>query len=113
MGVNFSHCDVGWAYSGFNRFRDRLTKELGFSLKDMEGFGGNKSWDKIKDPILPLLNHSDCDGNLTPEECKEVAPRLRELVQNWHEDDFDRQAALGLAEGMDAAADAGEKLEFC
>lgn len=24
MGIDFSHCDAHWAYSGFNRFRNRL-----------------------------------------------------------------------------------------
>lgn len=71
------------------------------------------SWDKVKDDIAPLLNHSDCDGILTPEECRKVAPRLRELVKGWPDDDKDKIKALELADGMERAAKNNENLEFC
>jgi hypothetical protein len=70
------------------------------------------SWGHIADPIVPLLDHSDCDGELTPGHCKQVAPRLRELVANWPEEDYDKRRALELADGMDVAAQAGEPLRF-
>lgn len=82
------------------------------NLYAMVGCGGETAWDKVADPIKPLLNHSDCEGHLTPEECAAVAPRLRELVDGW-EGDFDKYRALELARGMEAAAAAGELLEFC
>lgn len=112
MGLDFSHCDAHWSYSGFHRFRCKLAKEIGIDLDSMKGFGGKISWDKIKDPIKPLLNHSDCDGELTSEECREVAPRLRELVKDWPDDDYDKQKALELADGMEFAAIMNENLEF-
>ena len=31
-------------------------------------------WDKIKDPIVDLLYHSDCNGSLIPEQCKKLHP---------------------------------------
>lgn len=40
----------------------------------MDGFGGDVSFDTISDPIKPLLDHSDCEGELTPEECAGTAP---------------------------------------
>lgn len=151
MGLDFSHCDAHWGYSGFMRFRTRLAAEAGIALHCMEGFAvsyigafigtkqsfcktvdvydssieSNKhpagyigsqpviSWDKVKDDIVPLLNHSDCDGILTPDECRKVAPRLRELVANWLDDDRDKINALLLAEGMEKAASKNENLEFC
>ncbi len=70
-------------------------------------------WSKINDPIKYLLNHSDCEGELTPDECRKVAPRLRELVAGWPDGDRDKENALELADGMDAAAAAGESLRFC
>ena len=92
----------------------------GINLDDMYGFAKcwdehehiAISWDNVKDPITPLLNHSDCDGELTPEECRTVAPRLRELVANWKEDDYDKAKAIELAEGMELAAKNNELLEF-
>lgn len=29
MGIDFSHCDAHWAYSGFHRFRTRLATQVG------------------------------------------------------------------------------------
>ena len=64
------------------------------------------------------LNHSDCEGDLSPEECRQVAPRLRELVKSWPDDEesergWDKRAALELAGDMDACADNAEPLIFC
>lgn len=117
MGLGFSHGDAGWSYSGFHRFRRRLAMAaLGIDLDKMRGFvalGEGRSWTKLNDdPITLLLNHSDCDGELSPSECHLIAPRLREIVSVWS-DDYDRHHALLLAQGMEQAANAGVPLEFC
>lgn len=109
MGIDFSHCDASWAYSGFNRARIKLAKEIGLDLNSMVGFGGEQKWPDHD--LIPLLNHSDCDGELTPEECKRVAPALREAVSKW-DDDYDRAKFLELAEGMELAASLNEALQF-
>ncbi len=111
MGLDFSHCDVWWSYSGFGEFRRRLAKEIGMDLNEMEGFDGDIPFSNFSDDIIPLLNHSDCDGELTVEECKKVAPRLKELIYPW-EDDRDKRKALGLIEGMELAIERNEPLEF-
>jgi hypothetical protein len=67
----------------------------------------------LDDAIVPLLNHSDCDGELTPEECATISPRLRELAAAWPEDDYGREHALRLADDMDLAARLDCHLEFC
>lgn len=143
MGLDFSHCEAYWTYSGFMRFRARLATEIGVALRCMEGFAGGTtgghfdklmifgydenlpgyekyvgnqsviSWDKVSDDIVPLLDHSDCDGELTPEECKKVAPRLRKLVSGWPDDDRDKVNALELAKGMELALKRNENLRFC
>jgi hypothetical protein len=112
MGIDFSHCDAHWAYSGFDRFRTRLAAQIGIDLDKMEGFGGRQSWLHIVDPIKGLLDHSDCDGELTAEQCRTIAPRLRELVAGWQEEDRDKQMALELAKGLEAAASSDESLQF-
>lgn len=81
----------------------------------MDGYTENGlSWDGVTDPIKPLLDHSDSGGELSPEECTSIAPRLRELIQGWEEDDpINYPQGMKLAAGMDEAAQAGEPLEFC
>lgn len=113
MGIDFSHCNASWAYSGFMRFRKRVAKSVGFDLDSMEGFGGKTKWSSLKpDPIHALLNHSDCDGHLTVTECKKVAPRLKEILSSW-DDDYDKQMGLELASGMLNAAAEKKPLRFC
>jgi hypothetical protein len=133
MGLGFNHgtdedgwstCCPHWSYGGFQRFRRELAKVEGFDLESMQGFGtgdihgadprplGGRSWDEVATDLKPLLNHSDCDGELTPEECAQVYSRLREILADW-DDDFDRQAGLHLAECMLACAAQGTSLEFC
>jgi len=120
MGLDFSHCEAHWGYAGFNLFRTKLAAEVGIALHCMEGFcfdyTGRQpviSWDKINDNIALLLNHSDCDGILTPKECKKVYPRLLELIKDWPDEDCDKQKALELANGMRKAARLNQNLRFC
>jgi len=112
MGIDFSHTEAHWSYSGFMNFRRRIAQEIEIDLDMMEGFGGDIPFDSVNDPIMPLLNHSDCEGELTPKECGIVAPRLRELVSTWDDEDYDKRHALYLAEGMDEAVDRNENLIF-
>lgn len=119
MGIDFSHTEAHWSYTGFSRFRDALAAHEGIDLDRMDGFrrhGDDRpriSWTTISSPLVPLLNHSDCDGELTPQECRQVAPRLREVVAEIWTTGYDRDTGLALADGMDAAAAAEEPLEFC
>jgi hypothetical protein len=113
MGIDFSYCDAHWPYSGFHRFRKRLALALGLNLDEMIGFGGKRSWDTVDDPIKGLLDHSDCEGDLTPAQCRIIASRLREMVAAWADDDHDKKSGLELAKGMEASANADESLKFC
>ena len=112
MGVDFSHGVGSRSYSGFQLFREEIAAEIGINLDEMEGFGGDWLWDGVEDSVRPLLDHSDCDGHLTPDECRLVAPRLRELAADAAFSRFNEQFATQLADGMDCAAEAGENLEF-
>jgi hypothetical protein len=112
MGIDFSHCNAHWGYGGFNNFRTRLAKEVGIDLEEMDGFGGHILWEGLVDPIIPLLCHSDCDGELSVEECKKVAPRLKEIVDKWL-DDYDKQTAVELVKGMETAIGLDEPIRFC
>jgi hypothetical protein len=100
MGLDFAGSEAHWSYSGFNRFRRKLAQMINMNLDAMEGYGGNTSWDTITDDIKDFLNHSDCEGHLTPKQCRVIAPRLKELVKDWPDEDYDKITALILANDM-------------
>jgi hypothetical protein len=113
MGLDFSHCDARWAYSGFKRFRNRIAEQIGFTEYDLITATDDPRFENIKkDPIRYLLAHSDCDGHIPPGQAKKLAPRLRELVATWKDDDYDKKQALELADGLEIAASNGESLRF-
>jgi len=113
MGIDFSHCDARWAYSGFKKFRNRIANQIGFPEYEEISTTDDPRYEKIKDdPILYLLAHSDCDGELTSEECKTLSPRLREIIDGWPDEDYDKRNALELCEGMDFASAGGVSLQF-
>lgn len=114
MGLDFSHGNAHWAYSGFNRFRSRLAAQLGVNWEGL--FKDRQRMEQFvqrTDPIMPLLNHSDCDGSLTAEECVQVAAALRAMVKDWPDSDWDKGKALELADGMEEAVKKGEEFIFC
>ena len=123
MGLDFSHGNVYFPYHGFQIFRCKLAIEAGIpDLDAMDGYGHGLfpdpkeqliTWDSIPyDPIHLLLDHSDCEGELSSEECQAVAPRLRVLIAPWPDNDRYRIAGYKLAAAMDEAAAANESLEF-
>ena len=113
MGVDFSHCNAHWAYSGFMRFRQKLADQsIGVDLLSMHGYGGDTPWENFDDDIIPLLNHSDCEDDLTFEECAKIAPRLKEIIENWDDGDYDKRSALELIVGMEECILNEESLSF-
>lgn len=89
-----------WSYSGFNAFRRRLCEEIGIDLGEMRGFGGTRAWANVLDDIVPLLDHSDSGGCLGYTDCVKVEPRLRAIVADWLDQDYDKQEALNLCAMM-------------
>lgn len=105
--------DAGWSYGGFDSFRRRLAKEVNIDLDSMEGFGGAVKWETVADDIALLLNHSDCDGVLFPDQCEKIIPRLKDLTKSWEDDDYDKENALQLIDGMQKCVDQETDLIFC
>jgi hypothetical protein len=76
MGLDIS-CECGdinfraGSYSGFHEWRVALAKISGTTLGKMRGFNGDIEWTKTE-PFCELLNHSDCDGELTSQECSNL-----------------------------------------
>ncbi len=147
-----------WSYSGFGEFRKKVASQVGIDLFKMEGYHNvdknilnEKGWDaydkaikefdyanqipweNIDDPIVPLLNHSDCDGTLEPEVCGPLADRLEEIIKDWPDtitfatdeahrkfgypeimtiDNYDKVNAEKLIEGMRYAVEINQPVEF-
>lgn len=125
MGLDFGYLESkhwandespSWSYGGFHWFRLRLARAVGWAITGSVA-GDDMHWDvptgKPTDPIAPLLLHSDCDGTMSPDECRSIAPRLRELVDGWPVDDYDRVMALRLAACMEDCARRDLTLQFC
>lgn len=112
---------VRFSYSGFSHFRHLLARLVHINLDEMAGFAkqDGESWPLHGDPkwdaIHLLLNHSDCDGDLSPEACELIAPRLKELssqlgmteVEAWY-----RKQGERLAQSMRRCAEQGLWLVF-
>lgn len=120
MGLDFIGSDAHFSYSGFHAFRQKVASSVGINLSKMYGFQAmNKSndgqipWDGVKDDIKIFLNHSDCEGILTPTECKKAGKRLKEIVSTWEDGDWDKENGLQLAKDMLKCAKVGMNLEFC
>ena len=106
-----------WSYSGFNRFRTRLCELAGLGdLDAYEWFGGSKPWPEAKDePLVPLLAHSDCDGEIEPEHLPALADRIEALLTRFGEgmaDTYDHQQAVKLVDCCREAAKKGVPLDF-
>lgn len=92
MGLDTTHDAWHGAYSSFMEWRVWLANQIGLNLYEMEGFSdrdysnpnrklGAIKWDTVDDDLKYLLNHSDCDGYLTPTQCKKIASRLTDLLE--------------------------------
>lgn len=114
MGIEIGQAH--WSYSGFMRFRKRLLREEDdiWDLARMEGYGGRVPWAEIRTDLKPLLDHSDCEGELTPTECAQTIRRLVEILHEWGSDPYDYDVEQGwlLAEAMQESVATGEPLEF-
>jgi len=131
MGLDTTHECWHGSYSAFGRWRTIVARmTLGIDLDEMEGFrrsnlGGELdwrpiSWDPYTDfPIVKLLNHSDCDGEILAEDCLAIAedlevimPQARRVPPGWgHLGRFAQQTQRWI-DGLKLAAANGENVVF-
>lgn len=85
MGLSTSHGAFNGSYHGFGEFRHWLGAQIGINLKEYEGYSESlhpKSLQKIKHTgLYHLFNHSDCEGYLTPDQCRTIATGLDAILQ--------------------------------
>lgn len=135
MGIDFRVAGLelpreicpSWAYSGFNAFRDRVLRYFGTSADELYRNPQNAipttdtqptegPWSRVPTDLFPFINHSDCDGVLTPDECRRVSSWLWRVVDSWPdtvETWHDRQMGLRLVALMLICSNTGRSLEFC
>lgn len=82
MGLDTIHDAFHGAYSSFMRFRRGLVEHsLNLDIRDFEGYDGNIPYTQIQDAGLRrLVNQSDCDGEISPEDCKLIADYLTSVI---------------------------------
>lgn len=116
MGLDTTHGCWSGSYSSFNAFRTRIAELIGVSLWDFEGFGGSKSFNTLDHPIKPLLNHSDCDGILTSEECYSVSKGIDLILKDYHEEEAGifsfKDLLVQFRDGCLLAYSSNENVEF-
>lgn len=90
--LDLSHGNFSYGYGAFNCFREGICRAVGYGSYDDYVEKIISSEELSKDSIHILLQHSDCDGEITLEECKKLLPRLQEIVKNLEKspvcDDF-------------------------
>jgi hypothetical protein len=97
MGLDTTHGAWHGAYSAFNRWRDTMAQVAGLPLSGEPGMRATEhlyiNWDEIteeniygkwertpEEPLVVLIAHSDCDGEILPEQAGPLADRLEELL---------------------------------
>ncbi|RZU44559.1 hypothetical protein EV284_2028 [Streptomyces sp. BK022] len=82
--------DISWSYTGFHMFRKWLAQAEGFTLAEMEGFGGDRRWHSVSTALAPLLDHPDDDGpDLTSAQCAAMLPRLQAMLDGRDPEETD------------------------
>lgn len=137
MGLDTSHDCWHGPYSAFMRWRERLVRLAWGGYGEQGGQRGNlwnypgyhgqqyhkqdqTSPEPLKypenDPLVTLICHSDCDGEIAPELCGPLADRLQEIMDAKMPAralyDELRPATERFIAGLRKAAAAGEPVEF-
>jgi len=116
MGLDTSYGAWHGPYSSFNKWRTWLAEFAGFPLREMYGFDGAKEWtkDMQKQDYYPLLNHSDCDGWLTVDDCKKTVSFLDKIIKKevGEEEEYYQKKAVQFRDGCLLAIDKNEPIEF-
>lgn len=117
MGLDTSHDAWHGSYSTFNQWRTEIAKAAGMPpLFDMVGFGGNIEWSTLEpNDIHILLNHSDCDGEITWQDCKLVADALTKLLDKLPDENMYfsvKYRAEQFIKGCMLAYESKENLDF-
>jgi hypothetical protein len=103
---------AGRSYGGFMHFRERLCEGAGWGdIHQYVGFGGEKQW-PTDEPLVALLHHSDCEGQIWGWQAEGLANAVRAIVRLWPADDFDREYGEHIAAMFERAEKTGGVVDF-
>jgi len=117
MGLDTTHNAFHGAYSGFDHLRRRLVEQAcqGTYRDGRDHYYWTFESERVPHDVRPgmyaLLNHSDCEGDLSPQQCTDVAQFL-EWADRHITDVYAKDKAAQFARGCRLAAEANETLEF-
>lgn len=138
MGLDTSHGAWHGAYSAFTRWRHAVAEAAGYLVRKVDwGDRGMLPMDTVlidwghvpegalygkwaetpADPLLVLIAHSDCEGEILPAQAGPLADRLEELLPKLsgdyggHIGDIKAKTLVFIA-GLRAAVEANEPLDF-
>tara|TARA_R110000851_G_scaffold98468_2_gene213107 strand:+ start:123 stop:497 length:375 start_codon:yes stop_codon:yes gene_type:complete len=86
MGLNTTHNAFHGSYGGFNRMRQDIAKVWGGSYPPHRDDNLDDKFvyfpEKIDEQsgMAIFMRHSDCDGEISPQDCKKVADELAKLL---------------------------------
>lgn len=130
MGLDCTHDAFSGAYSAFDAFRNAVCSSAGGSwppheipgLSEENWYIGEGYSRETHPGLFLLLDHSDCDGEISPEDCALVAKDLSRLLPKLDamgeggghiaRDGGYGQVARRFVRGCVSASEAGEALEF-
>lgn len=138
MGLDCSHGAWHGAYSSFSRWRNAVAEAAGYILETSDYLTYPAiDWNSLPnatlegvwedtpdDPLLVLLAHSDCDGDIFPAQAGPLADRLEELlpeIAKQHDGDWGHITRDGgmvavtqrFIDGLRLAQSLSEPLRFC
>lgn len=118
MGLDTSHNCWHGAYSSFMRFRRSLGAQIGIVLDSYNDYGGTSGIhsSQIQHDLMPLFNHSDCDGELSVKESEQIVKGLNSVLENFNESieaDFDfKDKIIRFRDGLLDAISKNEVVDF-
>ncbi|WP_231489869.1 hypothetical protein [Pedobacter sp. Leaf170] len=116
MGLDTSHNAFHGAYSSFMRFRMQLLELVnGSDISEFEGYGldATKPVSTLNDGGLEILfNHSDCDGEISPEDCKKLAESLDAYIPKMDTESELYSRSVQFRDGCLLAHSLNETLDF-
>lgn len=118
MGLNTTHDCWNGPCSSFNQFRYALARQIGIDLNDYTGYNNpaGKDLKTINHDLMPLFDHSDCDGELTVAECQKIVSGLNSILENLNTKlkapyDF-KELIITFRDGCLDAISKNESVEF-
>jgi len=117
MGLDITHDCWHGPYSKFMRFRRSLCLQINIDIDMFSDYGGNgKSSESLDHDIMPLINHSDCDGRLTVKESRRIIKGLQSILDNFNKDlpmDYDfKDMIIQFKKGLELSVKSRQIVRF-